>query len=140
MTTDFDGATMYQILVGIDTDVDRASAQASTIESLPAASEEVSATLFHVFQDNPEGRSVQQLDAVRAVADSFDEAGVEYEYYEASGEPASELIRTAEEREVDMICLSGRKQTPAGKVIFGSVTQAVILGTDVPVVTVSPER
>lgn len=140
MAVAFDGVRMYRILVGIDTDVDRASAQASTIESLPGAAEEIEATLFHVFQDNPEGRSVQQLDAVRAVADSFDEAGVAYEYYEASGEPASELIRTAEEREVDMICLSGRKQTPAGKVIFGSVTQAVILGTDVPVVTVSPER
>ncbi len=131
---------MYRILVGIDTDVDRASAQASMIESLPSAAEQIEPILFHVFQDNPEGRSVQQLDAVRRVADTFDERGIDYEYYEASGEPASEVIRAAEERDVDMICLSGRKQTPTGKVIFGSVTQAVILGTDIPVVTVSPDR
>lgn len=131
---------MYRILVALDADVARARSQASTIESLPGSNEDVSAILTHVFQDNPEGRSVQQLDGVRHVADRFDEVGIDYEYYEASGEPAPELIRAADELEVDMICLSGRKQTPTGKVIFGSVTQSVILGTDRPVVTVSPEE
>ncbi len=131
---------MFRILVGIDTDERRASSQASTIASLPAADEEITAVLCHVFQDNPEGASVQQLESVRQAAESFDERGIDYEYYETSGEPASELIRTAEEQDFDMICLSGRQQTPTGKVIFGSVTQAVILGTDVPVVTVGPDQ
>ncbi|TYL37728.1 universal stress protein [Natronococcus pandeyae] len=131
---------MYRVLVALDTDKDRALAQASMIESLPAATEEVSAILAHVFQDNPEGQSIPQLDGVRHVADAFDESGVDYEYYETSGEPASELIAAADEHDVDLICLSGRKRTPTGKVIFGSVTQSVILGTDRPVVTVSPDR
>lgn len=130
---------MYQILVGLDTDVDRAMAQAAAIKDLPAVSEEVTAILTHVFQDNPEGASVQHLESVRAVADSFDESDIDYELYEASGEPASELITAAADLEVDMICLSGRQRTPAGKVVFGSVTQAVIIGTDLPVTTVSPE-
>lgn len=130
---------MYRILVGLDTDVERATAQASMIESMPGAVDEITAILAHVFQENPEGRSVQQLDGVRHVAAAFDERGVDYEYYEASGEPASELIAAADETDADMICLSGRKRTPTGKVIFGSVTQSVILGTDMPVVTVSPE-
>ncbi|WP_440770285.1 universal stress protein [Natronorubrum sp. DTA28] len=129
---------MYRILVGVETDEDRAMAQASMIESLPGANDEITAVLMHVFQDNPEGRSIPQLDGVRHAAAAFDEYGIDYEYYEASGEPAPELIAVADELDVDMLCLSGRKRSPTGKVVFGSVTQSVILGTDRPVVTVSP--
>ncbi|SDQ22386.1 universal stress protein [Natronobacterium texcoconense] len=131
---------MYRILVALDTDIDRATAQASTLESLPAASEGITTILAHVFQENPEGRSVHDLESVRHVASAFDEAGIDYEYYEASGEPAPELVAAAEATDADMICLSGRKRTPTGKVLFGSVTQSVILSTDMPVVTVSPEQ
>lgn len=131
---------MYRILVGVETDEDRAMAQASMIESLPGASDEITAVLMHVFQDNPEGRSIPQLDGVRHAAAAFDESGIDYEYYEASGEPAPELIAAADELDADMLCLSGRKRSPTGKVVFGSVTQSVILGTDRPVVTVSPDE
>lgn len=131
---------MYRVLVALDTDERRAVAQASMIESLPSATEEVSAILAHVFQENPGGQSIPQLDGVRHVADAFDESGIDYEYYETSGDPAPEIIAAADERDAELICLSGRKRTPTGKVIFGSVTQSVILGTDRPVVTVSPEQ
>lgn len=130
---------MYRILVGLDTDEDRAREQASMIASLPG-SDEITAVLTHVFQENPEGRSVHQLASVRHVASVLDEHDIDYEYHETSGEPASELIATADELDVDMICVSGRRRTPTGKVIFGSVTQSVILGTDKPVVTVSPDE
>nr|WP_276414161.1 universal stress protein [Halomicroarcula sp. XH51] len=39
-----------------------------------------------------------------------------------------------------MIVLAGRKRSPAGKALFGSVTQDVILGTDRSVLVVSSER
>ncbi|USZ71957.1 universal stress protein [Natronosalvus halobius] len=129
---------MYRILVGLDTNVERAQTQARMIASLPAASTDVTAILTHVFQDNPEGASIQQLDSVRRAIDVLEDHDVEYEYYETSGEPASELIEAAAELEADMICLSGRKRTPTGKVLFGSVTQAVILSSERPVTTVSP--
>ncbi|MXV62714.1 universal stress protein [Natronorubrum sp. JWXQ-INN-674] len=131
---------MYQILVGVDTDADRAMAQASMIESLPGPTDEITAVLAHVFQENPEGRSIPEVDGVRHAAAAFDERGIDYEYYEASGDPAPELIKAADDIDADMVCLSGRKRTPTGKVVFGSVTQSVILGTDRPVVTVSPEE
>lgn len=130
---------MYRILVGIARDEERARAQAEFVESLPAAAAEVEAVLMHIFQDNPEGAGVPQIEAVRLVADLLEEAGIEYELYESSGEPAPEVVKAAEERDVDMICLSGRQRSPTGKVVFGSVTQDVILSTTRPVVTVSPE-
>lgn len=127
---------MYRVLVGIDTDEERAAAQVSAIESLPAADESVTAILFHAFQDNPEGASVQTLSSVRQVADALEDRDIDYEFYEASGDPATEVIRAAEQQDVDAICLSGRQQTPTGKALFGSVTQDVILGTDIPVLAV----
>ncbi|MFC7231140.1 universal stress protein [Saliphagus sp. GCM10025308] len=129
---------MYRILVGLDTNVERAQAQARMIASLPAASTDVTAILTHVFQENPEGASIQQLDSVRRAIDVLEDHDVEYEYFESSGDPASELVEAAADLEADMICLSGRKRTPTGKVLFGSVTQAVILSSERPVTTVSP--
>ena len=52
---------------------------------------------------------------------------------ESSGDPADAIISTADELDADMIVLAARKRTPTGKVLFGSVTQAVLLGTDRPV-------
>jgi nucleotide-binding universal stress UspA family protein len=116
---------MYRVLVALDTDKERALTQASTVAALPAATEEVLAVLLHVFQDNPDGQSAPQLDGVRHAADALDEHGIDYQYDERSGDPTTEILAAANERDVDLLCLSGRKRTPAGKAIFGSVTRSV---------------
>ena len=47
------------------------------------------------------------------------------------GDPATEILDTADEVDADLIALAGRrKRSPAGKALFGSTTQAVILETD----------
>ena len=52
------------------------------------------------------------------------------------GEPADEISGVAEEMDAHYVVIGGRKRTPVGKAVFGSVTQAVLLNTDCPVVTV----
>ncbi len=52
---------------------------------------------------------------------------------ESSGDPATEIVSYAGEIEADLISLAGRKRSPAGKAIFGSVSQAVFLNADRPV-------
>ncbi len=128
---------MYDVLIGIDNGADRrAVAQAEAVADLPHAADETKATLCHVFRDNPEGASVHQLSAVRRARETLEDAGVTCVHYEASGDPADELLAAADDVDPNAICVSGRKRRPSGKAVFGSVTQDVILGSDRPVLAV----
>ncbi len=127
---------MYEVLLAIDNDETRAIAQARAVADLPTASEEVTVHLCHVFTDNPEGASVNQLSAVRRARERLEDAGVTCVHYEASGDPGAEIVAAATSIDADVICVSGRKRSPAGKAAFGSVTQQVVLSSDRPVLTV----
>lgn len=52
------------------------------------------------------------------------------------GDPSSMILDFAEEENVRYTVIGGRKRTPTGKAIFGSVAQSVLLESDRPVVTV----
>ena len=52
------------------------------------------------------------------------------------GEPVDEIIEVADRNDARYIVVGGRKRTPVGKAVFGSVTQSVMLQADRPVVTV----
>lgn len=131
---------MYEIVLGIDNNEERALAQAETVADLPGTGEEVHATLFHDFTENPTGASVHQVAAVRRAKERLEEAGISVTLDESSGDPATEILDLADEQDADVICLAGRKRTPTGKAIFGSVTQEVILSTDRAVLVCSPEK
>lgn len=51
------------------------------------------------------------------------------------GDPGEEILRLAEEVDARYLVIGGRKRTPAGKALFGSIAQRVILDADRPVVT-----
>lgn len=128
---------MYEAILGIDDSERRAMAQAETVANLPNAAETVHATLFHDFTENPTGASVHQMASVRRARDYLEEAGVAVTLQESSGDPASEILSVADKQDADLICLAGRKRTPAGKAVFGSVTQEVILNANRPVLVCS---
>lgn len=131
---------MYEIVLGIDNNEERALAQAETVADLPGAGEDIHATLFHDFTENPTGASVHQVAAVRRAKERLEEAGISVTLDESSGDPATEILDLADEQDADVVCLAGRKRTPTGKAIFGSVTQEVILSTDRAVLVCSPEE
>jgi Universal stress protein UspA and related nucleotide-binding proteins len=122
-----------QILLTVDNDLSQAEAQIAAIEDMAEVADGMKAFVLHVFGENLEGASVHQVAAVKEAKDRLETTGVSVELLESSGDPASEIIEHAEERGVDQICVGGRKRSPAGKVLFGSVTQEVILGTTRPV-------
>jgi nucleotide-binding universal stress UspA family protein len=128
---------MYDVLVAVGLDDEqRTRAQAEAIVGLPGAPDDVTAHLCHVFQDNPEGASVHQLGTVRRARETLEAAGVNCVHYEASGDPSEELLAAADDVDADLICASGRKRSPAGKAVFGSTTQALVLNADRPVLAV----
>jgi len=52
------------------------------------------------------------------------------------GDPASTIVAEADAVDPRYLVLGGRKRSPTGKALFGSVTQSVILNAECPVVTV----
>jgi nucleotide-binding universal stress UspA family protein len=120
---------MYEIVVGVGTDVDRALAQTEAITDLPGH-EEIRATLVHVFEGSD--GSLENVESVAEARTALDEAGVEVRAEAARGDPAMNILDAAERHDADCICVAGRDRSPTGKAIFGSVTQDVIVGTRRP--------
>lgn len=81
-----------------------------------------------------------QLDRVKEIAadiaaEAVDE-GVDVRSVGLVGDAADEILRYADERDARYIVIGGRKRSPVGKAIFGSVTQSILLEAKRPVVTV----
>jgi nucleotide-binding universal stress UspA family protein len=130
---------MYQIVMAVDTSEARARAEADAVLGLPRDPSDVHVTILHDFTNNPSGASVTQVSAVRRARERLEEGGVDVELAESSGDPAEAILETADDLDADMIVLAARKRSPTGKVIFGSVTQTVILGTERPVLVCSEQ-
>lgn len=142
---------MYRVLVPVDENDERAEKQINTIETLPAVDEEIEAHLLYVYEeiDTPadEGGSMyiddinESLDDLRdmpetvdRVREAFEARGIDPSVHELVGDPADAILSTATELEVDAIMMSVRDRSPIGKVVFGSFSQKVILGSEVPVI------
>ena len=134
---------MYQVLLPLDGDEDRALAQAEYVAAQPGAAEEIEAILLFVFTGGEEDtvpqelrqfKSATRVGSVRRATEHLEEAGVDVTVTDGSGDAADDIIATAQKHDVDEIVMGGRKRSPAGKAIFGSVTQSVIRSTDLPVV------
>jgi len=65
-----------------------------------------------------------------------DELNVTYETIGCVGVPSDEIISYTEEVDAEYLVIGGRRRSPVGKAIMGSVTQSVLLGAACPVVGV----
>ena len=124
---------MTRIILAIDDDEARARSSAEAIAALEWDMDSISVSVLHVFEDNPEGAAVSQVGAARTARDVLEAEGIEVELAETSGAPTEQILKFAEDEDADAIALAGRDRTPAGKAVFGSVSQSVMLKSDVPV-------
>ena len=126
---------MYHVLMPIDTDSKRALAQAQAVIALPAASESVEVTLLHVFEEEAEETSIQQLTAgdrtIEYLTEKRPVASIDTE--SRRGDVAAEILNAAEAHDVDALVLGGRKRSPMGSLLFGSITTDVLLHAERPV-------
>ncbi|MFB6303795.1 MAG: universal stress protein [Haloferacaceae archaeon] len=150
---------MYRVLVPIDHDEDRVLAQVRTVADLPDASASVEASLLHVFTDRPHGKPAERSDSVRSgtwdfpvdyggeaertpieqvptgrtAVDFLRDREVTVNGECVPGDPVEAILRTADGIDADLIVLGGRKRSQLGSVLFGSVSQEVLLHADRPV-------
>ena len=140
---------MYEVLLPVDLDTERALEAPAAVSSLPNAAEAVRVTVLNVEKDveivDSEGgrvRSEEWYDetdfpsSVEEATAHLEREGISVETRRMLADPAAAIVRTADEIDADLIVLCGRKRSPAGKVLFGSVTQSVLLDSTVPVTVV----
>lgn len=132
---------MYQVLMPVDDTVERGIAQARSIANIPYASDEVESLVLYVFTDedslDPESdepaRNPTDIEAIKQVTAFLDDHGIEYELRKDRDDPVEAILDYDEENDLDAIVMGGRKRSPGGKVLFGSVTHSVLMNTDTPI-------
>lgn len=67
-------------------------------------------------------------DSVEAAKARLEDAGFSVTARREHGSPTETILSVADELDVDQLVLAGRKKSPVGKVLFGSVTQGVLSG------------
>lgn len=128
---------MYRVLMPIDRETKRALAQSQAVASLPAATESVEVVLLHVFDSEEEATETELgdiLSPARALSYLTEHEPVAaIETVKRWGTVAEEVLAVADEYDVDLIVLGGRKRSKMGALLFGSVTTDVMRNADRPI-------
>jgi nucleotide-binding universal stress UspA family protein len=137
------------------TDSDRTDDFVETVSSV-AEPGETTVGLLHVFdrENYADLREAMNVDpdsevmpatvaerraSVRTLRDTLEARGFDVVVLGALGDRADGIVREAEDRNADLIVVGGRKRTPTGKAVFGSVAQDVMLNAPCPVTFVRDE-
>lgn len=69
----------------------------------------------------------------RTIAQSLDAADVDYEIRGSVGDRGEAIVELANDIGADRVIVGGRRRSPAGKAVFGSTAQEVMLSSPCPV-------
>lgn len=115
---------------------------------MPGAPDDLAVTLLNVFEEFNYPDEAGQVrsedlydaadfpDSVRLARDVLEAQGIDVTLRREHGDPAEQILAVARDVDAAVVAMAGRQRSPAGKAIFGSVTQSVILDSDRPVLVV----
>lgn len=84
------------------------------------------------FDDATPGQVATHNTAIRDLEDVLQEADVDYSIEGAVGDPGETMVEMAETTAADIVVVGGRGRSPAGKALFGSVAQSIMLDAPCP--------
>jgi nucleotide-binding universal stress UspA family protein len=87
------------------------------------------------ISDQLEGSAERELPKI---AEADECAGLNVEEVIAHGDAASEIVRVARERGVDLIVIASHGRTGLGRMLFGSTAESVVRHAPCPVLVVKP--
>lgn len=141
---------MYTVLIAVDAQQSTARLAAETVAGFPGR-DEIEAVVLNVqkeFETPGEGERISSEEiydeeafpkSVEIAQEIIENAGVSARRLREHGQPARVIVEVADRIDADQIVIGNEKRSPAGKALFGSVTQSVLLDTDLPVTVVSED-
>lgn len=145
--------SLQTVLLAVgESDTDRTDSLAETAIDI-AGPAGATVALAHVFEQDDYERVRAELDfdsdsevtpdavakrytTIRSLGDAMSENGVEFTWHGRLSDGTTEgkcIVALAEELGADLVIVGGRKRSPTGKAVFGSIAQEVILNASCPV-------
>lgn len=145
--------SLETVLVAVSEEDERRTEQLTATAADIARPADATVALAHIFRQEEYEKTREQLNfeqysevtpsviaerhtTTRSLASAMDEAGIDHTIHGriSNGTSVSErIVELAEEVGADLILAGGRKRSPAGKAVFGSTAQEVILNAPCPV-------
>ena len=143
--------SMETILLAVGTEDENRAEQLAAEAIDVAEPADATVVIAHVFDDdefdavraqlsvdpNSEGSTpnavAERHTTTRTISKALSAAGVDHSVRGAVGDHADGVVSIAEDVEADRVIVGGRRRSPTGKAIFGSVAQEVILSAPCPV-------
>lgn len=89
------------------------------------------------FDRNAENLSADAVasrhSSIRTLQQRLEDADIEYQTRGAVGDHGESIVQLARDVDADRVVVGGRKRSPTGKAVFGSVAQEVMLSSPCPV-------
>lgn len=87
----------------------------------------------HVVVEDVEGRRVDAEEYLAPIAAELRSKGIRVHTHVRRGEPAAEIVACAQEVDADLIAMSTHGRSGLGRLVFGSVAEAVLRHAHLPV-------
>ena len=117
------------------------TAEAGRYGTVPAATSMEPAMEGGPYRAQLDEKAADDADQrLRGFVRQLGDAGVESSTAVTFGTPAEAILKTAGEHGCDLIAMSTHARSGLGRLLVGSVTEEVIRGSSVPVLTIKPDK